>query len=65
MDPASSVLHLWQAPEGSLYGYIDSDQSPPAWAYDPNSHLADTSGNPLAETVQQIYQSGTGYVIYK
>jgi hypothetical protein len=54
-----------QAPEGSPYGYIDSDQSPPAWAYDPNSALADTSGNALAETVQQIYQSGVGYLVYK
>jgi hypothetical protein len=56
---------MLQAPEGSLYGYIDSDQSPLAWAFDPNLALADTSGNPLAETVQQIYQEGTGYLIYK
>lgn len=32
--------------------------------YDPNGDLSQTSGNPLAETVQQIYTRGIGNVIY-
>ena len=54
-----------QAPEGSPYGYLDSTQSPPQWAYDPNSELAATAGNPLANTLQQIYSGGVTYLIYK
>ncbi|BDA51187.1 Deoxyribonuclease-2-beta [Coccomyxa sp. Obi] len=53
-----------KAPEGSPYGYLDSTQNPPQWAYDPNSELAATSGNPLANTLQQIYSGGVSYLIY-
>ena len=59
-----AVRHA-QAPEGSPYGYLDSTQTPPQWAYDPDSELAATSGNPLANTLQQIYSGGVSYLIYK
>jgi deoxyribonuclease-2 len=67
-DKDGNAVDWWialKAPEGSPYGYIDSNQSPPAWAYDKILELTATNGNPLAETVQQIYgDNGAHYLIY-
>ena len=53
---------LYQAPYGSRYGYLDKAQHS---QWQEADDLAATGGNPLAHTVQQIYEPGASYVTYK
>jgi len=56
------VAALYQAPYGSRYGYLDTSQHS---QWQEADDLAATGGNPLAHTVQQIYEPGASYVTYK
>jgi len=64
----SDNIYVWKAPEGSRYGYIDSKQNTPRFEEVLEDELANLDGNPLANTVQQVYpdnQRAASYVMWK